>query len=51
MSSGDRVLVKDQSSIPTNGIYIWNGAAVAMTRANDATTFNELEGAVVTVEE
>lgn len=51
MSSGDRVLVKDQTTIPTNGIYIWNGTAVAMTRAADATTFDELEGAVVTVEE
>lgn len=36
MSSGDRVLVKDQTTGSENGIYIWNGAASAMTRATDA---------------
>lgn len=51
MASGDRVLVKNQSTASENGIYIWNGAAVAMTRAADASTFDELEGAVVTVTE
>lgn len=51
MSAGDRVLLPNQSSAPENGIYIWNGAAVAMTRALDASTFAELEAAVVTVEE
>jgi hypothetical protein len=51
MVSGDRVLVKDQSSAPENGIYIWNGAAVAMTRAPDASTASELEQATTTVNE
>lgn len=51
MAANDRVLVRSQTSQPENGIYIWNGAAVAMTRALDASTFNELEGAVVAVEE
>jgi hypothetical protein len=36
--AGDRVLLKDQASAPQNGIYVWNGAAVAMTRATDADT-------------
>lgn len=36
MSSGDRVLVKDQGTGSQNGIYVWNGAAAAMTRATDA---------------
>lgn len=35
MVAGDRVLVKDQTTVAQNGIYIWNGAAVAMTRAPD----------------
>ncbi len=51
MVSGDRVLVKAETSAPTNGIYIWNGAASAMTRANDASTADELEAAVVMVDE
>lgn len=51
LSNGDRVLVKDQTSQPENGLYIFNGAAVAMTRSADASTAAELEQAVVTVEE
>ncbi len=51
MASGDRVLVRAQTTASENGIYIWNGAAVAMTRSLDANTSDELEQAVVTVEE
>lgn len=51
MTSGDRFLAKDQSTASQNGIYIWNGAAVAATRAPDANTSDELEGAVVVVDE
>lgn len=51
MASGDRVLVKDQSTGSQNGIYVWNGAATPMTRAADANTAAELEQAVITVEE
>lgn len=51
MSSGDRVLVKDQTTAAQNGIYIWNGSAVPMTRSLDCSTALELEGAVAVVEE
>lgn len=51
MSTGDRVLVRAQTTVAQNGIYIWNGAAVVMTRALDASTAAELEQATVTVEE
>jgi hypothetical protein len=51
MVSGDRFLAKDQATTSQNGIYVWNGAAVAATRALDASIFRELEGAVVKVEE
>ena len=51
MAASDRVLVRNQTTQSQNGIYIWNGAAVAMTRALDANTFNELEQAVTVVEE
>jgi hypothetical protein len=51
MAINDRVLVPNQSSQPENGIYIWSGAAVPMTRAFDASTSDELENAVVTIDE
>ena len=51
MAAADRVLVKAQTAPAENGIYIWNGAAVPMTRAPDASTSGELEAARVTVEE
>jgi hypothetical protein len=51
MAANDRVLVRAQSSGAENGIYIWNGAAVAMTRSLDMNTAAEVEQAVVTVEE
>jgi len=51
MVVGDRFLAGSQSTLSQNGIYIWNGAATAATRALDANTFAELEQAVTTVEE
>lgn len=51
MVSQDRVLVRSQTTASENGIYVWNGAAVAMTRSLDANTFPELEQAVTSVEE
>jgi hypothetical protein len=51
MASGDRVLLKAQTTQTENGIYIWNGSATPLTRAADASTFDELESAVVTADE
>ena len=51
MASQDRVLVKAQTTQSANGIYVYNGSSTAMTRALDASTFAELEQAIVTVEE
>lgn len=51
MALNDRVLLFNQTAPAENGIYIWNGAAVAMTRAPDASSFDELEQAVLTVDE
>jgi hypothetical protein len=36
LSSGDRVLLKNQSTGSENGIYVFNGSGSAMTRATDA---------------
>lgn len=51
LSVGDRMLVRSQTTASENGIYVWNGAAVAATRALDANAAAELEQAVATVEE
>jgi hypothetical protein len=51
MVSGDRFLARSQTAQTENGIYVWNGAATPATRALDASTFDELESAVVTVDE
>jgi hypothetical protein len=48
--NGDRILLKNQTTASQNGIYIWTGAAVALTRSLDATTFDQLESAVVMVD-
>jgi hypothetical protein len=51
MSINDRVLLRAQTTVPENGIYIWNGAATPMTRSADAAAFSDLESAVLTVDE
>ena len=51
MTVNDRFLVRAQTAQSENGIYIFNGAAVAAVRALDASTFDELENAVVMVDE
>lgn len=51
MATGDRMLVRAQTLPAENGIYLWNGAAAPATRALDASTSNELEQAITSVEE
>jgi hypothetical protein len=51
MAANDRVLLGAQTLPAENGIYIWNGAAVPMTRAADMNVAAEVEQAVTTVEE
>lgn len=51
MAANDRFLAKDQTAGSQNGIYVFNGSASTATRALDASTFAEIEGAVVGVEE
>jgi hypothetical protein len=50
-SNGQRFIAPNQTAPAENGIYIYNGPAAAATRAPDASTTDELEGAIVTVEE
>lgn len=51
MATNDRFLAKDQTTGSQNGIYIYNGSAVAATRAPDMDAAAEVEQAVTTVEE
>ena len=47
LSNGDRVLVKNQTDQTENGIYVFNGAGSAMTRAEDLDENDELVASVV----
>lgn len=49
LSSGDRVLVKDQTTASQNGIYVFNGAGSAMTRATDADTNDKVTAGMFTL--
>lgn len=51
LTAGDRVLLKDQTTASENGIYVFNGAASAMTRASDMNDAAEFDGAAVFVYE
>lgn len=50
LSTGDRILLKNQTTQTENGIYTVN-ASGAPTRASDANSAAELEGATVTVQQ
>lgn len=49
ISNGDRILLKNQSTASQNGIYVFNGSGVALTRATDADSATELLSATVFV--
>ena len=52
LASGDRVLLKDQTAGAENGIYVWTGAAAALTRATDANSSTKVSsGLTLSVEE
>lgn len=51
VTTGDRVLVRAQTTGSQNGVYVWNGASTPMTRSLDANTAKELEQATISVEE
>jgi len=51
LSQGDRVLLKNQTDASQNGIYVWDSASTAMTRATDMDAGDEFPGAAVFVRE
>lgn len=44
LSSGDRVLLKDQGAPSQNGIYVWSGSLTALARASDAVSASDFVG-------
>lgn len=51
MAVNDRFIAGAQTTGSQNGIYVWNGAAVAATRSLDANTAAGLENATASVDE
>jgi hypothetical protein len=51
MAAGNRVLLKNQTTASENGVWVWNGAAVAMTRPTDGQQGNLNAGAAFYVDE
>jgi hypothetical protein len=51
LATNDRVLLKNQTTGSENGIYVFNGSAVAMTRATDAAAGQLTSGAAAFVSE
>jgi len=47
MVAGDKFLNKDTTPASANGIYIWNGAAVPVSRATDADSAGDLFGGML----
>lgn len=51
LAANDRILLKDQTAGAENGIYVFNGAGSALTRATDMSTWAEVVGSVMLVTE
>jgi hypothetical protein len=49
MVANDRVLLSAQTTASQNGLWVWNGSAVAMTRAADANTTGSILGGTMVV--
>jgi len=50
LTSGQRLLVWQQSTASQNGIYVFNGSFSALTRATDSDAWDELTGTLVYVD-
>ena len=49
--SGDRIVLKNQTSQPENGVYDFNGSSSALTRSSDANSADELNGLAIFIKE
>lgn len=51
LTSGQRILVWQESNSADNGIYVFNGSGSAMTRASDSDAWDELTGTLVYIDQ
>lgn len=51
LSTGDRVLLKNQTASAENGIYVFQGSASTMTRATDMDVWTDVPNATCSIEE
>lgn len=51
LTTGDRLLVKDQSTQSQNGIYVFDTSSTALTRATDSDAWDELVGTLVYIDQ
>lgn len=51
LAAGERVLVKNQAAPAANGVYVWNGVGVPMTRALDYAVFDNLANGLIAVDQ
>ena len=51
LTSGQRLLVWQQSTQSQNGIYVFNGSSSALTRSSDSDAWDELTGTLVYVDQ
>ena len=50
LTTGDRILLKNQTTQSQNGIYVFNTSSTALTRATDSDAWDELVGTLVYVD-
>jgi len=52
MTVGDRIVLTGNTGTPSeNGVWVWNGAAVALTRPADWATGSDQSGSVISIQE
>lgn len=51
LTLGNRILVRSQTLLTENGIYLFDTGSTPLVRSADANTFQELEQAVISIEE
>jgi hypothetical protein len=49
LSTNSRILLKNQTTVSDNGVYLWQGASTALTRSDDADATGERENVLVNV--